>query len=352
MKIALVTTFEQSVPPAKYGGTERIVASMANELVGLGHDVILYASGDSKTAAKLFACVPKAIRSLPESENAAIRQALNLQGLANAVHHISETDYDIVHNHAGWSFLLFEKLIGCPVVTTLHNSMDKESALFPAEYPMYNSMPRTKVVSISDSQRQESPKLNYVATVYHGIDPKEFHFNKQPGDYLVFLGRIHPTKGPREAIDLAKKTNQRLVMAARIDPPEMEYYNRHIKPLVDGKQIVFLGEIGQKEKIALLKDARALLSPLAWDEPFGMVYIEAMMCGTPVIAIGRGSVPEIIEQGKTGFLCKNIDEMAKRIADIDTLNRRVCREQAEQRFASRRMATDYVDLYQKILTSN
>lgn len=346
-----MTTFEQSVPPVKYGGTERIVATLAEELVAMGHDVTLYASGDSNTPAKLFACTPKAVLSSSESKNSSIRQALNLQGLANAVQHIAKTNYHIVHNHAGWQFLLFENLLRSPVVTTLHNTIDKASTLFPAEYPMYNALRGSKLVSISDAQRTQSPKLNYVATIYHGVDPAGFTFNATPKDYLVFLGRIHPTKGPEQAIAIAKKTGHKLILAARLDPPEADYYEKKIKPFVDGKQIVYLGEIGQNEKVALLKDAKALLSPLAWDEPFGMVYIEAMACGTPVIAIGRGSVPEIIKDGKTGFVCADEDEMATHVADIIKLDRHACRRHVEQLFSARRMAEDYLDLYKKLAKS-
>ncbi len=347
MRIALLSAFEESVPPKMYGGTERIVYTLAEEWVKLGHDVTLFASGDSQTSAQLIPCTPRAIRVLREARNATTRQALNLDALANALQYINEGDYEIIHNHFGWQTLLFNAFLDLPMVTTLHNSLDK--ALVPTEHKMHNYFRAAPFVSISNSQRRHSPKLNYVATVYHGIEVNDFTFHDKPQDYLLFLGRIHPQKGPVHAINLAKATGQKLVMAAKIDPDEIEYFRKRVRPHIDDKQIVFVGEVDDKQKVKLLKNARALLSPLQWDEPFGIVNIESMACGTPVITVRRGSMPEIIEDGKTGFLCRNAREMRAAIDKIDTISRAYCRRYVEEHFSARTMAQNYINVFDNVI---
>lgn len=347
MRIALLSTFEEPVPPRMYGGTERIVHTLADEWVKLGHDVTLYASGDSKTSAELVACTPRAIRALKEARDPTTRQALNLHALANALQDIRDTTFDIIHNHFGWQTLLFTSFLDWPMVTTLHGTLDK--AMVPTEHKMHNYFRETPFVSISNSQRRHSPKLNYVATVYHGIYPEEYEFNAEPGDYLAFLGRIHPQKGPVHAIKIAKATGQKLIIAAKTDPAEFAYLRQRVRPLIDGKQIIFIGEVGHEEKVKLLKNAKALLSPLQWDEPFGIVNLEAMACGTPVITMRRGSMPEIIEDGKTGFLCRTAAEMRAAIGKIDTIDRNYCRKFVEKHFTARKMALNYIKVFDKII---
>ncbi|HEY5805780.1 MAG TPA: glycosyltransferase family 4 protein [Candidatus Saccharimonadales bacterium] len=347
MRIALLSPFEEPVPPKMYGGTERIVYTLAEEWVAMGHDVTLYASGDSQTAAKLIPCTPRAVRVLPEARNPLTRQALNLHALATALQDIRDTRYDIIHNHFGWQTLLFNAFLNWPMVTTLHGTLDK--ALMPTEHKMHNYFREAPFVSISNSQRRHSPKLNYVETVYHGIYPDEFEYNDKPDDYLAFLGRIHPQKGPVHAIRLAKKTGQKLIIAAKVDPAEFHYFGKRIKPLIDGKQIVYIGEVGHEEKVKLLKNAKALLSPLQWDEPFGIVNVESMACGTPVITARRGSMPEIIVEGKTGFLCRNSKEMEAAIGNIGQLDRRACREHVENNFTARKMAENYIKAFTKVI---
>jgi glycosyltransferase involved in cell wall biosynthesis len=214
---------------------------------------------------------------------------------------------------------------------------------------MHNYFREAPFVSISNSQRRHSPKLNYVDTVYHGIYPEEFEFNDKPEDYLLFLGRIHPQKGPTHAIRIAKQTGQKLIMAAKIDPDEIQYFRRQVRPHIDGKQIIFVGEVGHEEKVKLLKNARAVLLPLQWDEPFGIVNIEAMACGTPVITMRRGSASEIIEDGKTGFLCRNIGEIRAAIDKIDTIDRRYCRQYVEEHFTAHTMAENYIKVFDKLV---
>lgn len=335
------------MPPKMYGGTERIVYTLAEEWVKMGHDVTLFASGDSQTSARLVPATPRAIRMLKEARNPTTRQALNLDALANALQYIREGTYDIIHNHFGWQTLLFNAFLDLPMVTTLHGTLDKH--IVPTEHKMHNYFRWAPFVSISNSQRRHSPKLNYVATIYHGIHAEDFAFNDKPEDYLLFLGRIHPQKGPVHAIKIAKATGQKLLIAAKTDPSEFDYLRNRVRPLIDGKQIVWIGEVGHEEKVRLLKNARALLSPLQWDEPFGIVNLESMACGTPVVTMRRGSMPEIIEDGKTGFLCRNTAEMRAAIGKIDTIDRTYCRQHVEQNFTARHMAEGYIKTFDKVL---
>ena len=347
MKIALLATFEETVPPKMYGGTERVIYTLAEEWVKMGHDVTLFASGDSHTSAHLVPCTPRAIRVLREARNPATRIALNLDALATALSHIRDNTFDIIHNHFGWQTLLFNSFLDWPMVTTLHGTLDK--ALMPTEHKMHNYFRWAPFVSISNSQRRHSPKLNYVDTIYHGIYPEEFEFNDKPDNYLLFLGRIHPQKGPVHAIKLAKETGQKLIIAAKTDPAEFVYLRKRVRPLIDNKQIIFVGEVGHEQKVKLLKNARAVLSPLQWDEPFGITNIEAMACGTPVITYRRGSMAEIIQDGKTGFLCHNAQEMREAIGKIDQIDRRYCRDYVVANFTARKMAENYIKVFQKVI---
>lgn len=344
MKIAILAPFEEPVPPIKYGGIELVVYNLAEELHEIGHGITLLASGDSHTSAKLAQCVPKAIRTLKLARNQKTRVALNYQGLAKAIEFINSGNFDIVHNHFGWPFLLFSKSINCPIVTTLHGTLAD-----PTEKLMYSEYKESAFISISDSQRKHNSELNYIATVYNGINVSTFDYSDKPLDYLAFLGRISPEKGPSYAIEIAKKTNRRLIIAAKIDPVDEQYFEDKIKPLIDGDQISFIGEIGHSDKVKLLKNARVLLSPLQWDEPFGIVNIEAMACGTPVIAINRGSMPEIIVNEKTGYLCSSIDEMIDRLPSIDKISRSACRRHVEENFSSKLMAERYLTTYQQVI---
>jgi len=344
LKIALLAPFEEPVPPKKYGGTELVVYNLAEELVALGHDVTLIASGDSTTTATLAPGVESAIRVLAKSRNPQTRMALNYQGLANALSIIREGNFDILHNHYGWPLLMFERLLNCPIITTLHGTLAD-----PTEQEMYSVHKDKSYISISDSQRRHGPSLNYLGTVYNGIQVDRFSFNATPQNYLAFLGRITPDKGPKYAIEIARKTNQRLIMAAKIDPTDQAYFEQIIEPLIDGDQIQFIGEVDHQGKVELLSNARALISPLQWDEPFGLVNTESLACGTPVITINRGSMPEIIENGKVGFLCANVDEMIDRVADIGSIDRAACRQHVESRFTSQVMATQYLQYYNQLL---
>jgi glycosyltransferase involved in cell wall biosynthesis len=346
VKVALIAPFEEPVPPPGYGGTERVVYNLAEGLVQLGHDVTLFASAHSHTSAKLIACVKQPIRTSPLARNHQTRQAENLRGLVKALGIIRNGDYDIVHNHFGWQALLFNDLFQHPLITTLHGTLAE-----PTEKYMHTLYKELPFVSISNSQRRHGPDLNYVATVYNGIDVEKFSFNDKPKDYLMFLGRIHPHKGPEYAIEIAKKSGRKLIIAAKIDPVDEAYFEAVVKPYIDGEQIIFVPEPEERPKIDLLKNAAAVIAPIQWDEPFGIVNIEALACGTPVITIKRGSTPEIIIDGKNGYLCSNIDEMIDRVADIGKINRRDCRARVAEHFTALQMAKGYEKAYRKVIAN-
>lgn len=340
MKIALLAPFEEPVPPEKYGGTERVVYSLAEGLVGLGHDVTLLASGDSHTSARLVPCVETSLRPFLE-KNQRTWNYLNWQGFHRALHHLRNEHYDIIHNHGDWPFLI-PGAYDTPVVTTIHNPVQFKLGV----EEVYKQYP---YISISDAQRAYMPDLDYVATVHHGLEVETFEYNAEPSDYLAFLGRIHPDKGPEQAIEIAKATGNKLIIAAKVDAPDRHYFRKVIRPMIDKQQILFIGEVAHAAKVTLLKNARALLSPIQWDEPFGLTNIEAMACGTPVIALSRGSLPEIIADGQTGYLCNTTEEMIARVADIDKISRQACRAHVEKNFTSRKMAENHIKAFTKVI---
>ena len=344
MKIAQIAPFEEPVPPKKYGGTERIVYHLTEELVKNGHNVTLFATGDSKTSAKLLPIFPQALRSIKIGQNLKAREAYKLIGLAKVIEILLKENFDIIHNHIGWRFLPFIKILKTKVVTTLHGPLDIGYQRF-----IYQKFPNSYYISISKNQREPLPKLNFVGNVYNGIDIRSFPFKEKSGNYLAFLGRMSPEKGPLEAIKIAKKMKMKLVMAAKIDVVDKEYFSKKIKPLIDNRMIKFIGEVGHKKKVQLLQNAKATLVPINWREPFGLVLTESMACGTPVIAFKRGSVPEVIKDKKTGFIVKNVDEAVESLKKIDQIDRRDCRKWVEEKFTSEKMANGYEKIYSKVL---
>ncbi len=344
MKIAQIAPFEEPVPPKKYGGTERIVYHLTEELVKNGHNVTLFATGDSKTSAKLLPIFPQALRSIKIGQNLKAREAYKLIGLAKVIEILLKENFDIIHNHIGWRFLPFIKILKTKVVTTLHGPLDIGYQRF-----IYQKFPNSYYISISKNQREPLPKLNFVGNVYNGIDITSFPFKEKSGNYLAFLGRMSPEKGPLEAIKIAKKMKMKLIMAAKIDVVDKEYFSKKIKPLIDNRMIKFIGEIGHKKKVQLLQNAKATLIPINWREPFGLVLTESMACGTPVIAFKRGSVPEVIKDKKTGFIVKNVDEAVESLKKIDQIDRRDCRKWVEEKFTSEKMANGYEKIYSKVL---
>lgn len=344
MKIALLAPFEERVPPHKYGGTELVVSNLADELVDRGHEVALFASGDSKTKARLIPCVEKAIRS-ELTHNPRVWAYLQWQGFHNVINGLENEKFDIIHNHSDWPFVVLSKIVkNGPMISTVHNPIQFRHGV-PSIYERY------PYVSLSNSQRKTLPNLNYVATVYNGIKVELFDLELKPDNYLAFLGRLSEDKGTAQAIEVAKRTKHKLILAGKVDPPDRKYFNQVIKPLIDGKQIKFIGEVDHEEKVELLKKAKALLSPVQWDEPFGLTNIEAMACGTPVLALRRGALPELIIDGQTGFLSENIDEMVKQVARLSKISRAACRKQVEKKFTAKHMADGYLRVYKKLMQS-
>ncbi len=344
MKIAVLAPLEECVPPKKYGGTELVVYNLVENLKKRGHSVTLFATGDSKTSVKLVPIYPKSIRLLPEAQDYRFRDALKYIGIGKIIIHLVKEKFDIVHNHIGWRLLPYETIIKTPIITTLHGPLN-----VPYQQKVYSIYKSSKLISISYSQRKPMPNLNYVANVYNGIDVKIFSFNDKPKDYFAFLARMSPEKGPVEAIKIAKKAGVRLIMAAKVDAVDKEYFESKVKPLIDGKQIKFIGEVNHKKKVELLKNSRGLIAPIQWEEPFGLFFVEAMACGAPVIAMRRGSVPEIIVDYKTGYICRSVEEAVRKIKIIDKIDRRICREHVEKNFTTEKMTEGYLGAYRKII---
>ena len=343
MKIAILAPFEESVPPQKYGGTELIVYHLC-QILAKKHSVFLLATGDSKTKARLIPIFPRSIRKEKISQDMKFRESLKYIGLAKVVKELKKIKVDIIHNHIGWRFLPYAPLFDCPVATTLHGPLD-----VPYQQFVYGQFKNLPYISISNSQRRPF-KLNYAATVYNGIDINLFDFNDKPkGDYFAFLARMSPEKGPVHAIKIAKKAGIKLKMAAKVDAVDREYFEKEVKPLIDGKQIKFIGEICPVEKNNFLRNAKGLLVPLQWEEPFGLFMIEAMACGTPVIAFRRGSVPEVVKDKKTGFIVKTTDQMVSAIKKIDQIKRSDCRDWVEKYFTDKIMVDNYEKVYREII---
>ncbi len=340
MKIAQIAPLMESVPPRLYGGSERIVSYLTEELVRLGHEVTLFASADSITAAKLVSCAPKALRldsNVRDSTTYYMLMLDRVRALAD--------EFDILHFHIDqFHFPLFRQMAE-RTVTTLHGRQD-----FPDLKPLYIGFNEMPLVSISDDQRRAVPNANFVATVHHGIPPNLHTPVYNPrGDYVAFLGRISPEKGPDRAIQIARTLGIPLKIAAKVDKVDEAYFREKIAPLLSDPGVEFIGEINEHSKTEFLGEAQALLFPIDWPEPFGLVMIEAMACGTPVLAFRRGSVAEIIDQGVTGAVVDTVDEAMRMLPQVLALDRHAVRRRFEQRFSSARMATDYAALYRSLL---
>jgi glycosyltransferase involved in cell wall biosynthesis len=337
MRIAQVSPLWESVPPRLYGGTERVVSFITDELVRLGHDVTLFASGDSVSTARLEAICPQALRLINGSFNREAPMTLLLERAFSA-----SDEFDLIHSHL--DFLGFPVARRCPmpVLTTLHGRLD-----LPELEPVYREFADIPLVSISNAQRQPLPWANWQATVHHGLPRDLYTFHPRQGQYLAFLGRIAPEKCPDQAIAIAKRVGIPLRIAAKVDPADRDYFRERIEPLLDHPLVEYVGEITDAEKDEFLGEAYALLAPFDWPEPFGLVFIEALACGTPVLAYRRGSVPEIIDDGITGYICDRLDELATAVERISTIDRRRCRQAFDARFTVERMVQDYLDVYEQ-----
>ncbi len=345
MRIAQIAPLHEAVPPKLYGGTERVVSFLTEELVALGHDVTLFASGDSLTSAELHACWPRALRLDPAIRDPIAPHMLMMEQVARRL-----DQFDVLHFHMDyWPFTHFSRQ-PTPFVTTMHGRLD-----LPELQPVFDCFNKAPVVSISDSQRRPLPQANFVRTVHHGLPEKLLTPQGNPDGsdrtYLAFLGRICPEKGVDKAIRIARAVGIPLRIAAKVDKVDVEYFEQVIKPmLADGPQgsVELIGEINDGQKAGFLSGARGLLMPIDWPEPFGLVMIEAIACGTPVIAFNRGSVPEVIEDGLTGLIVEDETSAIGAIARLDTLKPALIRKRFETRFTARRMANDYLGIYRQL----
>ncbi|MDN5849382.1 MAG: glycosyltransferase family 4 protein [Nitrococcus sp.] len=339
MRIAQVAPLYESIPPKYYGGTERIVSYLTEELMNQGHDVTLFASGDSITSARLYPMVEQALRLDRHCQDPVAHHILMLDNVAALA-----SNFDIIHFHIDYLHFPLVRALHIPHVTTLHGRLD-----IPDLVPLYQRFREMLVVSISNDQRRPLSFANWQDTVYHGLPERLYTFHPQPNNYLAFIGRISPEKGVDRAIEIAIRAGMEIRIAAKVDKADKEYFEDQIKPLLAHPLVHYIGEIGEKEKNEFLGQADALLFPVDWPEPFGLVMIEAMACGTPVIAYRRGSVPEVIQNGETGFIVENVDQALAAVKRISEISRLCCRQVFEERFSARRMAKDYLEVYQAII---
>lgn len=340
MKIAQIAPLYESVPPKLYGGTERVVHFLTEELVRLGHDVTLFASGDSCSSARLVRCCDRALRLNPAVVDPIPHHLAMLEEVRRRAH-----SFDVLHFHIDLLHFPLLRHLGCNSVTTLHGRLD-----CPDLARFYGTFSDAPLVSISDDQRRALPPVNWLGTIYHGLPASLLPLHPAPSrDYLAFLGRISPEKGPDRAIEIAARTGLPLKIAAKVDRNDRDYWHEVIAPMIAAHpQVTFVGEIGEADKAEFLGNARALLFPIDWPEPFGLVMIEAIACGTPVVAFRRGSVPEVVDDGVSGFVVDTVDEAAAAVERIGHLDRGAIRRCFERRFTAERMARGYLEIYEDL----
>jgi glycosyltransferase involved in cell wall biosynthesis len=342
MRIAQVAPLYESVPPKYYGGTERVVSYLTEELVREGHEVTLFASGDSETAARLVAATP---RSLRLDKSCVDQLAHHVLLLAQVMRRASE--FDVIHYHIDYLHFPQSRCRPHPHVTTLHGRLD-----LPDLGTLYDEFHEMPVVSISDSQREPLPQANWQATVHHGLPQNLLRFRPEAGEYLAFIGRFSPEKRADRAIEIARRAGLPLKLAAKVDAVDKAYFESEIKPLLDDPLIEYIGEIGEDEKDDFLGNAYALLFPIDWPEPFGLVMIESMACGTPVIAYRHGSVDEVMEEGRSGFMVSTLDEAVEAVRRVADLDRAECRGVFDRRFTAAQMAADYLRVYEHVIATS
>jgi glycosyltransferase involved in cell wall biosynthesis len=346
LRIAQVAPLYESVPPKLYGGTERVVSYLTEELVRRGNEVTLFASGDSTTSARLHAGYPTSLRLSGLAQVAANGLGMHMPMLSQVFENAE--DFDIIHCHLDYWTFAFSNLVATPTITTLHGRLDLEELV-----PIFDQFKDRPLISISDSQRKPLPGMNWVSTVYHGVPREHLQFNPKGGNYLAFLGRIAPEKRPDLAIQVARKAGIPLKIAAKVDEVDLKYFKNTIEPMInDGPGVEFIGEISENQKSEFLGNALALLFTIDWPEPFGLVMIEAMACGTPVIARPFGSVPEVMRDGVTGFVTSEFDDMVAAVKKVDSISRQACRDEYEHRFAVDVMAEKYERIYRELIAIN
>ncbi len=335
MHIAMLSPVAWRTPPRHYGPWESVASLLTEGIVSLGHEVTLFATADSQTSGTLHSICPRGY----EEDRTMIPKVWECLHISELFEHAGE--FDIIHNNFDFLPLTYTGLTSTPVVTTIHGF--SSPGILPV-YRKYNH--KTFYVAISDADR--SPDLDYIKTIHHGIDITQFDFQPVPdGDYLIFFGRIHNDKGARQAVEIARSCNKKLILAGIIQ--DQAYHDRYVAPYIDNLKVIYAGSVGPAERRQLLGNAWALLHPIQFDEPFGLSVVESMACGTPVIAFNRGSMPELVENGKTGFLVRAVDEAIERVAHIEEIDRAYCRRHVEQHFTVNRMVDDYIHVYEKIL---
>jgi glycosyltransferase involved in cell wall biosynthesis len=341
LRIAQVAPLFESVPPAQYGGTERVVSYLTEELVRLGHEVTLFATADSHTDARLVSACPRSLRAGGKYVDATVPHVVQLDQVRERA-----TEFDVAHYHTGYLQFPLARALEAPRVTTMHGRLD-----LPELDPLLRHFDDEPLVSISDGQRGPVAWAKWIGTVHHGLPVGLFHAAKPAtgGDaYLAFVGRISPEKAPDRAIEIARRCGRTLKIAAKVDDADRDYYERTIRPLLDGPGVEFVGEVDDAGKQALLGGALALLFPIDWPEPFGLVMIEALACGTPVIARRRGSVSEVIADGRTGLVYETVEEGVRAVERLGEIDRAECRRDFERRFSAERMARDYLQIYERL----
>lgn len=339
MRIAQVAPLYESVPPQLYGGTERVVSYLTEALIEQGHDVTLFAAGDSITDAKLISVVPRSLRLDSTCTDPLAPHMLMLEQVIARAH-----QFDVVHFHVDYLGFPFSRRLLCPSVTTLHGRLDQ-----PHLVPIMEEYADMPLVSISNAQRMPLSDASWHQTIYHGLHTELYQPRFEPGEYFAFIGRISPEKRVDRAIEVAKRLGVPLKIAAKVDAADKRYYEAEIKPLLDHPLIDYIGEIGEDQKSEFLGRARALLFLIDWPEPFGLAMIEAMACGTPVVAFNGGSVPEVVDPCITGYIVSDMEEAVRAASVVHTLDRERCRAQFERRFSAGRMAQEYTDLYATLI---
>ncbi len=341
MKIGILAPIAWRTPPRKYGPWEQVCANLADGLAERGHEVYLFATGDSRTKARLVSVCPEPLGEHPERPS----RPWELIHIGNALREADRLALDLLHNHMNYLTLPFAGLVRTPVVTTMHGA-----ALLEADSrAAYRQFPKMPYISISYAEREGCPELNYVANVYNGIRLEPFDFVERTGEYLLFIGRICPDKGADLAIEAARRSGLPLIMAGIVPGGEEEFFEAKIRPSIDGKQIRFVGEVGPAERNRLMGGALALLHLIRAPEPFGLVMTEAMACGTPVVGFGLGSVPEVVAHGKTGYVVKTMDEAVSAIGQLSAINRKDCRRRVEEHFTVDHMVAGYEQAFQNLL---
>ena len=336
----MISPLFESVPPKLYGGTERVVYQLCQGLTSQDVEVVLFASGDSLVECPLQAVVPEGLRlkQPPVMDSLPYHYKMMAQVAKQA------PEFDVIHNHSDYWMLPLTEMTQTPVVSTLHGRLD-----LPDSHTAYRAFSSAGMISISDSQRKPLPDLPWLRTIHHGLDLDQFQFHPKPGQYLAFLGRISEEKKPEWAIQIAKHAGVPLKIAAKIEGQlGSDYYSRLVKPHVDGKFIDYVGEISEHEKSEFLGNALALVFPIDWPEPFGLVMIESLACGTPVLARPQGSVPEILRDGVTGFIHPDLEVLAQKVGELSQISRLACRQWVNEHFSLQRMTEDYIDVYRKL----